>query len=75
MKSMSLAQVSPKEIHPDLREALEGVMRDLTRVKRDGGSVAATIKNMRKKKASDIAERIFDLYNDLHELVRPRPAT
>jgi hypothetical protein len=44
-------------------------------VKRDGGSVAATIKNMRKKKASDIAERIFDLYNDLHELVRPRPAT
>ena len=30
----------------------------------------ASQRNLRKKEASEIAERIFDLYVDLHDLVR-----
>lgn len=55
---------------PDLRTAFVRLKRDLNAVPGDGGSLAATIKKLRKKETSEIAERIFDLYVDLHDLVR-----
>ena len=41
-----LQHASPKEIHPDLREALESVKRDLSsrEPKHEEGTIAATIK-------------------------------